>query len=221
MEDEVFADPDALEFDLLGGMDLPQMPAGTSDKSRDQSSSQQNKQAVSGETTEAPAALLVPVLAAPPAAGMDGVTGGVPYEFDDQMFMMEDRTQEAQHNVEDEQQQRPEESDQQQGRDQAEPGMVLHLQLVVVYRAIVNIKGSRRPAAPCHSQSRFIALPAHVNKRWCKQHLPLSYGAHVAYLCVQVRALTRSGGPSSASARLATWSWMTSTTCSSSETICS
>lgn len=119
VEDEVFADPEALDFDLLGGLDLPQAPAGTSEKSRDQSTSQQHKQAASGDTTEPQSATAAAAAAA--AVGMDGVTGGVPYEFDDQMFMMEDQTQEMQHRTEEEEE-HDRESDQQQGRDQAEPG---------------------------------------------------------------------------------------------------
>lgn len=43
-EDEVFADPADLDLDLLGGMDLPQPVPTGSDRSRDQTSSQQHKQ---------------------------------------------------------------------------------------------------------------------------------------------------------------------------------
>lgn len=107
----MFADPDALDFDLLGGMpylDLPQPPTGTSDRSRDQSSSQQRKSATSGDTTEG----------AVPAAGgraAGEVEGDVPYEFDDQMFVVEDLPPEEEHPEQ-------QESDQQQGRDQEDQG---------------------------------------------------------------------------------------------------
>lgn len=51
----MFADPADLDLDLLGGMDLPRpVPAG-SDRSRDQTASQQ-KQATSGDTTDGAAA---------------------------------------------------------------------------------------------------------------------------------------------------------------------
>jgi hypothetical protein len=115
MEEEVFADPDALDFDLLGGMphmDLPQGPAGTSDRSRDQTSSHQQRSksagATSGDTTEGAAGA-----AGGRAAGE--VEGGLPYEFDDQMFVVEDLPPEEE---------RPEqqESDQQQSRDQEKEG---------------------------------------------------------------------------------------------------
>lgn len=106
-EDEVFED---LDFDLLGGMDLPQPPTDAPDKSRDQTSSQQNKQAASGDTAEAPSA----------GTGVRGPAGGggVPYEFDDQMFVMEDQTQEHQFAAAEE----PVLSDHQQERDQPEAG---------------------------------------------------------------------------------------------------
>jgi hypothetical protein len=122
VEDAVFADPEALDFDLLGGLDLPQAPAGTSDKSRDQSTTQQHKQAASGDTTEPQSASAAAAAGVATAAGMDGVTGGVPYEFDDQMFVMEDQTQEVQHRTEEEEEEQDRESYQLQGKDRAEPG---------------------------------------------------------------------------------------------------
>lgn len=64
-EDEVFADPADLDLDLLGGMDLPQPVPTGSDRSRDQTSSQQHKQATSGDTTDGGAA----GAGAQPAAG--------------------------------------------------------------------------------------------------------------------------------------------------------
>jgi hypothetical protein len=122
VEDEVFADPEALDFDLLSGMDLPQAPASTNDRSRDQSTSQQHKQAASGDTTEPESASAAAAAATAAAAvGRAGATAGVPYEFDDQMFVMEDQTQEVQHRADQEEEQ-DRESDQQQSRDQVEPG---------------------------------------------------------------------------------------------------
>lgn len=117
-EDEVFED---LDFDLLGGVDLPQAPVGAdgANQSRDQTSSGQHKQATSGDTTQA-----APTPSAGTAAGAAGApvgVGGVPYEFDDQMFVMEDHTQEPQFAA-DGHQQEPAESDHQQERDQTEAG---------------------------------------------------------------------------------------------------
>lgn len=175
-QDEVFED---LDFDLLG--DLPQAPtdgAAGDNKSRDQTSSQQHRQAASGDTTQggtAPSAG-----AAGAAGGGPASTGGVPHEFDDEMFvMMDDHTQELPLAAEGQQQEEPSQSDHQQERDQPEAGGS-HLQA----GALGRLKGSQSSVkeepvaaasmasiAACRSQGYGNSVPTLLNLLaacvWC------------------------------------------------------